>query len=208
MAVAPRRSGSADRSLEDLGASVVALDVIFAESDRQEGTAETTDVALAETIREGRVVLGYAMTFDTDPGGPGGCARHPLVSQSSAGATSPWRISYFQATGAICNLPILSHAAKDSGFLNAAPDHDGILRRIPLLLEFEGRVYPSLALSIVSAINGVRADALRVANANTSTLMVGPLNVPLDGQSNLLLRYRGPKRTFPYVSALTCCAVT
>ena len=26
--------------------------------------------------------------------------------------------------------------------------------------------------------------------------------MPLDGKSNLLLRYRGPKRTFPYVSAV------
>jgi HD-GYP domain-containing protein (c-di-GMP phosphodiesterase class II) len=188
--------------LRDLGASVVALDVIFAESDRQEGAAATTDVALADTIRTGRVVLGYAMTFDTDPGGPGGCARHPLGLAIVRRSDEPSENPYFQATGAVCNLPILSQAAKDSGFLNAAPDHDGILRRIPLLLELEGRVYPSLALSIVSAINGLRADALRVANANTSTLMVGTLNVPLDGQSNLLLRYRGPKRTFPYVSAV------
>ena len=30
----------------------------------------------------------------------------------------------------------------------------------------------------------------------------GQTSVPLDGKSNLLLRYRGPKRTFPYVSAV------
>jgi adenylate cyclase len=30
----------------------------------------------------------------------------------------------------------------------------------------------------------------------------GSINVPLDGKSNLLLRYRGKKRTFPYVSAV------
>ena len=37
---------------------------------------------------------------------------------------------------------------------------------------------------------------------NASSLVLGDRNVPLDGQSNLLLRYRGPKRTFPYVSAV------
>jgi adenylate cyclase len=32
-------------------------------------------------------------------------------------------------------------------------------------------------------------------------LLLDSRTVPLDGKSNLLLRYRGGKRTFPYVSA-------
>jgi adenylate cyclase len=99
--------------------------------------------------------------------------------------------------------------------MNAAPDSDGILRRVPLVVELEGRIYPALALAAVSAATQTRSVALRVANANASTLMVssededwadGPrrrsVDVPLDGKSNLLLRYRGEKRTFPYVSAV------
>ena len=42
---------------------------------------------------------------------------------------------------------------------------------------------------------------LRAANANTTSLTLGTQVVPLDGKSNLLLRYRGRKNTFPYVSA-------
>ena len=37
---------------------------------------------------------------------------------------------------------------------------------------------------------------------NSSSLLLDARAVPLDGKSNLLLRYRGPKRTFPYVSAV------
>jgi adenylate cyclase len=36
---------------------------------------------------------------------------------------------------------------------------------------------------------------------NDATLSIDDRVVPLDGRSNLLLRYRGKKRTFPYVSA-------
>ena len=48
----------------------------------------------------------------------------------------------------------LSKAAGASGFLNAAPDPDGLLRRAPLLLEYDGRVYPALALAAVAVTTG------------------------------------------------------
>ena len=96
---------------------------------------------------------------------------------------------------------MLAQAAGASGFLNAAPDADGILRRVPLLVELDGRVYPGLALAAVAAATGARDMALRIANVNASRLMIDNWSVPVDGKSNLLLRYRGKKRTFPYLSA-------
>ena len=42
---------------------------------------------------------------------------------------------------------------------------------------------------------------LQVVNTNASTLRIGERVVPLDGRGNLLVRYRGQKRTFPYLSA-------
>jgi adenylate cyclase len=96
---------------------------------------------------------------------------------------------------------MLAEAAALSGFLNAAPDSDGILRRVPLLAELDGRVYPGLALAAVAAATGARDMALRIANVNASVLTIDNRTVPVDGKSNLLLRYRGKKRTFPYFSA-------
>ena len=115
---------------------------------------------------------------------------------------------------------MLATAAGASGFLNAAPDPDGLLRRVPLLIELGGRVYPSLSLAAVAAVTGGGDAALHVLNVNTSRLTLSSraeqdaadpreprfryagLDVPLDGKSNLLLRYRGAKRTFTYVSAV------
>ena len=48
--------------------------------------------------------------------------------------------------------------------------------------------------------------ALRSKNENTTTLELSTGPVPLDGRSNLLVRYRGAKRTFPYVSAVDVLA--
>ena len=201
--------------LRDLGAAVVALDIVFAEEDRYADAGPNPDLALEETLRAGRVVLGYAVTFDHPGEVARKCVHQPLglaiVGREDEPATDP----FFRATGTVCNLPGLAQAAGVSGFLNAAPDTDGIVRRVPLVVELEGRMYPALALAAVATATHTQSVALRVANANAATLMVsstdkegaarphhGSINVPLDGRSNLLLRYRGEKRTFPYVSAV------
>jgi adenylate cyclase len=96
------------------------------------------DDALAETLRKGRVVLGYAMTFD----GAHQASRFVRAASSRPGhrppLVRPERRPVLSPTGAVCNLESLSGAAGVSGFLNAAPDPDGILRRVPMLVEFDG----------------------------------------------------------------------
>jgi HD-GYP domain-containing protein (c-di-GMP phosphodiesterase class II) len=186
--------------LRDLGAATVALDIVFAESDRYEPVSAATDAKLAETLRTGRVVLGYALTFDDASDVSSPCVRHPLgIALVQRGDDTS--LPFFRATGAVCNLPVLANAANAAGFLNAAPDPDGLLRRAPLLIEYKERIYPGLALAAVMSTMGTQDVALRVANINSSTLILDNRVVPLDGKGNLLLRYRGGKRTFPYVSA-------
>jgi adenylate cyclase len=187
--------------LREIGASTVALDIIFSEPDR----FATGDDALAATLREGRVVMGYAMRFDAASEEHARCVLHPIgLAVLQAGEDSA-EAPYFHATNATCVLPALAQAAGATGFLNAAPDADGILRRAPVLMELEGRIYPSLALAAVThAIGGLGRgnDAtLRIANVNTSALTFGARTIPLDGKGNLLVRFRGRKRTFPYISA-------
>lgn len=206
-------------NLRDLGASIVALDIMFAESDRIGESGEDPDAILADALHAGRVVLGFALTFD-DPGQlRRECVHHPLGLAIIQGDDEQADDPFFRASASVCNLPNLARAAGASGFLNAAPDVDGILRRVPLVVEFEGHVYPALALAAVSAATRTRGVALRVANVDASTLLIsqeggdqgesahqvgagGDVHVPLDGKSNLLLRYRGVKHTFAYVSAV------
>ncbi|HEY1913455.1 MAG TPA: CHASE2 domain-containing protein [Vicinamibacterales bacterium] len=187
--------------LRNLGASMVALDIIFAEADRYDASGTSSDETLAHALSAGRVVLGYALTFDARPGQAGACEPQPFGVAVVQGKEGPVDDPFFRATGAICSLPVLSRAAGASGFLNAAPDPDGRLRRAPLLMSSNGQVVPSLALAAVVAADQSRDAVLRVINVNASMLQLGDRSVPLDGKSNLLLRYRGPKRTFSYISA-------
>jgi CHASE2 domain-containing sensor protein len=193
--------------LRDAGSSVIALDVIFAESDRYRqpedagGPPMSPDTALARDLRQGRVVLGYGLTFDAQERAPSHCVLHPIGLAIVQPPDETKHEPFFHATGAVCNLTTLAEAATRSGFLNAAPDADGILRRVPLLAELDGRVYPGLALAAVAAATGAHDMALRIANVNAAVLTIDNRSVPVDGKSNLLVRYRGKKGTFPYVSA-------
>jgi len=187
--------------LRSLGARAVALDMIFAESDRFQDAGSDTDAALAETLHGNHVVLGYALTFDRAATKASACVQHPVGVAIVRRGDDQTEDPFFRATGSICSLPVLAAAAGASGFLNAAPDPDGILRRAPLLVELDGRVYPALSLAALMSATQPRDVALQVANVNTSWLVLDSRRIPLDGKSNLLLRYRGPKRTIPYVSA-------
>jgi len=185
-------------AIRDQGAATIALDMMFPEPDR-EGSAP--DEALAATLRGGRVVLGNAMRFDGATSERNACVLHPVSPAVLRAGEDTGDTPYFHATGVVCNLTVLAQAAGASGFMNASPDADGILRRVPLLMELDGRVYPSLALAATMAATGSRDLVLRIANVNSASLTVGEFVVPLDGRANALLRYRGAKQTFQYLSA-------
>jgi adenylate cyclase len=74
------------------------------------------------------------MTFEPGSPAPPNCPRPPLnvALISDDENLDP----FFHATGAVCSLSPLMTAAATSGFLNAAPDADGILRRVPVLLQY------------------------------------------------------------------------
>jgi CHASE2 domain-containing sensor protein len=187
--------------LRERGAATVALDIMFPESDRYEGSGRSPDAVLSDSLRRGRVILGYGLLFEPTRDAAKPCVQHALGLPILRSATVQTDDPFFMATSAVCNIPMLTSAAQASGFLNAAPDPDGILRRAPLLMQYGDRVYPALALAAVRSVTAASDLVLRVANVNTASLGLNGQEVPLDGKSNLLLRYRGVKRAFPYVSA-------
>ena len=128
-----RLAALVERLRED-GARVIALDRRV-QRTRSVGEPETAaDAAFAETLRRGGVIVGYALTF-----GRAAAHRHPRLrvctrcrSPSSqppgTQATGPCS----KPTGRCAACPRSTSAAGRSGFLNATPDGDGTLRRVPL----------------------------------------------------------------------------
>lgn len=196
-----------------LGAAAIALDILFAEPDATgeasagvgqapSGTPgeplalSARDSALAAALGRGLVVAGYAFTFDRPVDRP--CHLHSIgVARTAPGGMA----QVPRAAGVLCNLLPLGAAAA-SGFLNASPDADGVLRRMPQIVEFGGEVYPSLALATVRMGLATRQLGLVAPAAGWPTLRLADRDVPLDADGSLLVRFRGPPGTFPRFSAV------
>jgi PAS domain S-box-containing protein len=195
------------RSILDHGASAVVLDMMFPQEDRRttrttEGfgmaRSGTNDEVLAQALSGKPAVVGYTIRFDRDTAGPSACdvASLPLVVVSSK---EPGGAAFFHATGAVCSMPAISRAAAANGFLNTAPDSDGKMRRIPLVIESGDRYYPSLALAALNVYRPVSTMQLATDARGAWRLRLDRQAVPLEGPSFLRLRFRGARRSFVYV---------
>lgn len=209
-----------ERIRED-GATAAGIDMVFAEPDRTSLTplsgeilrefpgtridlsgfpqeALDTDRTLAATLAGGPFVLGYQFDFETARGNA--CVLHPLRAAVLAGVGAGGADGLYDARGVICNLPALSKAAGSSGFINAAPDPDGVLRRVPLVIRHKGALYPNLALALY--LRALGGDAvLETGPEGVEALRLDGRRIPLDRHGNLLVNFRGPHRTFPHLSA-------
>ncbi|MHB8836807.1 MAG: CHASE2 domain-containing protein, partial [Candidatus Methylomirabilia bacterium] len=207
--------------VRNLGASAVALDIVFAEPDRTSlpliareierdlgvvvdfgdpvGRDADNDQRLAKVLENGPFVLGYAFDFGADSGKPpSACVLHPLPFSPAERVAGTLLV---RAPQVACNLPQLAHAAGASGFFNVAPDPDGTVRSVPLLIEFRGEIYPSLALAALLRARGEAAVALKSANGTLRSLQVAGRRIPLDGYGNMLVRFRRAGHGYAYLSA-------
>lgn len=123
------------------GASVMGMDTLFAEPERGSGG----DEALAAALQGRPVVLGYY--FSSDRGGVTTGLLPAPVMNVGAFAQSGHRITVWSGYGS--NLAVLQGAAAGAGFFNPIVDADGVVRALPLLAEYGGQVYESLALAVL-----------------------------------------------------------
>lgn len=203
------------------GADTVALDMMFPEPDLRgislrpllQATVaaadsgslptrnpKTADDFLAESLRAGRVIVGYEMEFNAHPSPSSSCFLRPLplAMVEVEPARDP---PFFRASKVVCDVDEIAHAASDTGYLNAATDTDGVFRRIPLLIAYGEYVYPSLSLAAFIAYKRHPTVQLTTSSRGAVALRLNDETVPLDSRSHMLLRFRGPGGTFPRFSA-------
>ncbi len=149
----------------------------------------------------GTVVLGYQFLFEEGSDAEG-CLLHPLhVNRLGSDREKEDPELFTTARNVSCNLKMLSQAAAASGFFNVSPDPDGILRRVPLIIEYKGRFYPSLALATLMRALNMNEVLLKTGNSGAESLWLNQTAIPLTSKGNMLVRFRGKGKTFEYFSA-------
>lgn len=222
-----------DKLFDHYGVKLVGFDVVFAEPDVSSGiqTLESLagrdlrdnpafqsafralrprldyDARFAAALKNRPVILGYYLS-STAGGQSSGVLPAPTLPAGTF-AGKPIAFTRWQTYGG--NLPILQAAAAGAGHFNPLVDFDGISRRVPLLAEYRGAYYESLALGMVRALHGFppllpgyAADA-DPSYAGLEWLELptarGSLRVPVDERVAALIPYRGPQGSFAYLSA-------
>ena len=216
--------------LQAYGASAIATDIVFAEPDRtspivlrQQLKKEMNidikidglppaladnDKLLAHNLKSGPFVLGFDFRTEETPKEDGGhestdCFIKPInvTVKSMPGALSPHDI-LLKAKEAICPLPILSMATPRTGFITISPDLDSVYRRVPLLFSWNDKFYPSLALASIMQATGMKSMIITMTPIGVESVRLGPIVIPTDGRGRMLINFRGPMKTFRYISAV------
>jgi adenylate cyclase len=168
---------------------------------RQMEEAADPDLALAAAVREaGNVVLAFAVTVgpplphDQPPRAPPPYLARSAYRTLLAPAAGP---SHLAVSGPGLLLPIasLGEAAAALGHVNLAFDSDGTPRYEYPVVPYAGAYYPSFAVQVVRQYLGLRPEEVKVAFGEG--IQLGPLFIPTDESTRLLVAYVGPRGTFP-----------
>ena len=165
------------------------------------------DIILGNTVAETPTVLGYV--FQTTNDGLKNDQDIPFPSITIA--TSPSTFKFTELTippayRAIVNVPDVATAITE-GFFNVFPDPAGTVRKVPLFMSLDGIPYPSLALEMLRI--GLNIEKVTIHAAQQPAHKQYPIIgvsfedqfIPTDNIGQVTVNFRGPSKTFPYVSA-------
>jgi adenylate cyclase len=202
--------------LTELGAVVVAFDVLFSESDRTAPTAIAA--SLPNDPKYDPVRAQLATLPDPDAEFAAALSRSPSVvafaySDDAALAADP-SIQFghgFSIKGApertieeaeafvagkvqggqyaILPLPILRQSAQGLGDVHAGePDADGIIRRVPLVASVRDKLYPTLAGDALRVGVGGQTVQVRLTKDDfIDKMRIGEAIIPVNDRGTLLL---------------------
>lgn len=197
--------------------AVMAMDIIFPEPDRTSWTSiqqafsrefglQVEISGLPRDMKDHDAYFGHVLTTAPTVGAVilfyhhlntySSCRILPLNVQGDVGF-----LNLPQASDLLCNVPFIQAGLARSGFINTTQDEDGVLRRLPLIAEYQDDWYPGLALAaLMLALN---QDEVYIERDLTGPrLRSGGISIPVDRQGRALIRFDGPEHDFQYLSAL------
>jgi len=202
--------------LRALGAVAIGFDIVFAEPDRlspavaassfrglDEATRDklaalpSNDAVLAEAIKAaGAVVVGQAGAATAQPRSD---AEMALQTGFAIRGPDP-RPFLLTFPGLSRNVPPIEEAAAGRGLFSINPERDGIVRRVPVVMQAQDTLVPSLTLDMLRVVTRAGAILIRTDQAGVRAVAVPGLELPTDsrGQFWVYFNKHDPAR---YVSA-------
>jgi|PlaIllAssembly_1097288.scaffolds.fasta_scaffold06640_2 adenylate cyclase len=197
--------------LSAAGVAAVGFDVIFAEPDRTSPKAAAElwnlqgplrkelealpehDQVFAASIAKGDVVVGFAVDRAKAPNSGAGTAEPelpPNMGRFIFAGEPPGRWLH-TFTGIVGSLPALAAAAKGNGALTFVPDGDGVVRRVPLVLQVAGQPVGALAGETLRVGQGAPNVILKSADGavGLTEMRIGDITIPTTPHGEIWVHY-------------------
>ncbi|WP_353518241.1 CHASE2 domain-containing protein [Thalassotalea sp. SU-HH00458] len=163
------------------------------------------DLQLSNSITNAEVVLG--MMFDDEN------ASNSQTTERTDSIASHvnWEIpvdgvsDIAQYNKVLKNIDVLSQNASGSGFINSVPESDGFIRKASLVINYQGKLYPSLALEaarVYTLSDHINTESeLNNRNYWLQSLSFGDHKIPTNEKGQVLIPFKGGQKSFEYISA-------
>ena len=213
-------------NISKAGATVTAFDVIFSEKERNSVVEVLNKIKLGDKNKAVKaflnknikqfdndhifassfvnkdIVLGY-ITHTEENILPLGSLPLPIVISNNEALSNSALYQMHSYTG---NIKVLQDSAKYGGFFTLDTDSDGVIRRFPLLMQHQEKVYPSLPLQVYllyNLIDDIKIHTQTIADEeNISGVEVLPDTIiRTDGKGQVIIPYRGYAGSYPYLSS-------
>ena len=163
--------------LYQAGAALVVLPILFADEDRF-----GKDKILARTLKRTPTIIGQIPTNDNSQSGV-------VRGVATIGADwKPWVYRYSGAIGPISELAKNSHAV---GMMIIAPESDGVVRRMPLVIAVGDKLYPSMSMEILRMAAGDISYQMKTGIGGVEKLRIPKFKmIDTDAHGNIWLDFK------------------
>jgi adenylate cyclase len=156
----------------------------------------SNDQILADAMRRSRVVLG-------ESGLPYVLSEYdntlPLTGLAMLGEEpQPFLLNF---PGLLRNVHVLEKAAAGRGLFTIKTERDGIVRRVPMMMQAQGATMPSLSFEVLRVATGTDTIFIKSEKAGIKSIAVKGFEVPTDRNGQLWVHFARHDPSI-YVSAV------
>ncbi len=173
--------------LRNANAGMIAFTIMFPEADRFGG-----DEVFISWVNNNGVILAQ------DASSRGRSDTAPYVGTATLGEGDAYDFVP-KYSGLVTNIKELEEAAWGVGLINAGKEVDNITRRIPLLSQINGQLYPSMPLEIIRVLQDKKSYSLKADVDGIKNVMIPPYDpIKTDYNSSIWLNTNYTHKEYEY----------
>ena len=190
--------------IADAGAILVNYNILFAEADRMSGVEYLKSMPMTNELREqlGTTLLDTDAVFSTvlreskravlmmSVKNEAGVELPSTTQIIEKGNVKPWLYEY---GGIVSPHRKVSAGASGMGVNVTSPEPDAVVRKMPVLIRINGKIYPSMILENVRLLNGSkRIKVIAKEHGIDEVLVSKKAGIPVNHNAEMYINYADP----------------